>query len=547
MDSEFLHHEPCPRCGSSDNLARYSDGHAHCFSMGCDYFEKADGQDAEASKNKTKGNKRVSKDLIPIGDPSEWESRGIDLETAKKWGFTRTEYKGQVVRSFNYKDLNGSLVAQKVRFKGKDFKFLGDTKAAGLFGMHLWRDHGKKIVVTTGELDAMSVSKVQNHKWPVVSVKNGDSGAKKDIQACIDWLERFEEVILMFDQDESGRKAVEQVAPVFSPGKVKIAKLPLKDANAMLMDGRGAEIIDAIFGAKEFRPDGIVSINDLIDEAAKPPEWGLPWWSQKLTTLTYGRRFSETYALGAGTGVGKTDFLTQQISYDATVLHEPVGLFFLEQKPVETAKRIAGKIAGKSFHIPDGDWEIQELTDALCRIENVHFYDNFGAADWDVIASHIRFLHHAHGVRIFYVDHLTALADPSSERESLEEIMKSMASLANELNVIITFVSHLSTPDGKPHEEGGRVQIRHFKGSRAIGFWSHFMFGMERDQQAEAEDERQTTTFRVLKDRYTGRSAGETFYLGFENGQLFEKEVADKSPFPERDDIDDDDDDEIPF
>lgn len=33
MDSFFLHHSPCPKCGSRDNLAEYSDGHAFCF--GC--------------------------------------------------------------------------------------------------------------------------------------------------------------------------------------------------------------------------------------------------------------------------------------------------------------------------------------------------------------------------------------------------------------------------------------------------------------------------------------------------------------------------------
>jgi twinkle protein len=66
--------------------------------------------------------------------------------------------------------------------------------------------------------------------------------------------------------------------------------------------------------------------------------------------------------------------------------------------------------------------------------------------------------------------------------------------------------------------------IRHFKGSRSIGFWSVYMFGMERNQQAEDEGERQTTTFRVLKDRFTGRATGEVFYLGYnrETGMLYE-------------------------
>lgn len=32
----FVRHEPCPRCGSRDNLARYSSGSAFCF--GCGYY-----------------------------------------------------------------------------------------------------------------------------------------------------------------------------------------------------------------------------------------------------------------------------------------------------------------------------------------------------------------------------------------------------------------------------------------------------------------------------------------------------------------------------
>lgn len=38
--ARFLHHEPCPNCGSKDNLGRYDDGSAHCFG-GCGYFERA--------------------------------------------------------------------------------------------------------------------------------------------------------------------------------------------------------------------------------------------------------------------------------------------------------------------------------------------------------------------------------------------------------------------------------------------------------------------------------------------------------------------------
>lgn len=39
VDSYFLRHEPCPKCGSRDNLGVWSDGHKYCF--GCRYYELA--------------------------------------------------------------------------------------------------------------------------------------------------------------------------------------------------------------------------------------------------------------------------------------------------------------------------------------------------------------------------------------------------------------------------------------------------------------------------------------------------------------------------
>lgn len=39
MDSNFVSHNPCPSCGSRDNLGVWDDGHKWCF--GCGYWEKA--------------------------------------------------------------------------------------------------------------------------------------------------------------------------------------------------------------------------------------------------------------------------------------------------------------------------------------------------------------------------------------------------------------------------------------------------------------------------------------------------------------------------
>jgi len=447
--------------------------------------------------------------------------RKITEETVRKFGYQVGEHKGKKVQLAPYYDASGTMVAQKVRDAEKNMYWVGDAAKPRLFGQNLWPSTGKMIVVTEGEIDAMSVSQAQGNKWPVVSIPTGAPSAKKAIKQNLEYLEGFESVILMFDSDEPGREAAAECAELFSPGKCKIASMPsgIKDPNELLQAGRERDIVSAIWNAAAYRPDGLVNVIDLREEILKPTEMGLPWFLDELTHLTYGRRFGEVYGIGAGTGVGKSDFLAQQIAYDLTALKQRVGTIFLEQKPVETAKRVAGKIAGKRFHVPefDGGWTTEELTSTVESLGNgLVLYDSFGETEWDVVKAKIRFMAVSEGIKLIYIDHLTAMADTQDEKGSLEQIMKEMAGLANELGIIIHFVSHLTTPEGKPHEEGGRVSIRHFKGSRAIGFWSYFMFGLERDQQAEDSVVRQTTTLRILKDRYTGQATGEVIYLGYD-------------------------------
>lgn len=533
-ESELLFKAECPACGSSDACGTYTDGHTHCYS--CGKHTPATGE----APTDTPRRGRMAEDFTPIqGECRPLTKRGITEATCAHFGYTvgtdpRTDKKVQLAPYFN---AEGQMVAQKWRTADKEFGVVGKLKnALPLFGQHLWRDGGKKVVITEGEIDAMSVSQMQGNKWPVVSVPNGAQGAKKALGAALEWLEKFDEVILMFDQDEPGRAATAECAPLFSVGRCKVARLPLKDANEMLVEGRGAELIEAIWGAKPYRPDGIRSIAELAEEAELDVPQGRPWFLPTLDEATYGRRDGEIYAFGAGTGVGKTDLFTQSIAYDLLVLRLTVGVLYLEQPPVETVRRIAGKAVGKVLHVP-GKATVEERRAAikvLVDSERLHLYDNFGSTDWEVVKAKIRYMAVGLGCKHIYLDHLTALvASEEEERKALDKIMAEMAALALELKVTIHFISHLTRPEGKPHEEGGRVQIKHFRGSNAIGMWSHFMFGLERDQQAEDEADR-LTTLRVLKDRNTGQATGKTLLLGYDPISGMLSEAPDPSPFSDR-------------
>ena len=525
--SDVTGKEPCPECRKAggdtagDNLARYADGGAYCFS--CGHSERAEGtvaSSAPTSPSKPKG-------LITDLEYRSLVKRGISEETCRhfKYAVGKSAY-GKTVQVARYE--RDGKVAQKIRDADKHFSVLGDKSAMGLFGQHLWRDGGKKVVVTEGEIDAMTVSQLQQNKWPVVSVPNGAQGAAKAVAEAIEWLEGYEQVIFMFDQDEPGKAAARECAELLSPGKAFIARLPMKDANECLLANRGKDVISAMWDAKAFRPDGVIDISDVVDKACQDIQVGRAWPWPALTKATYGRRTGELYGFGGGTGCGKSTIFKQVAKHIIETEDLPVGLIMLEEPPSMTAKTIAGMMMGKRVHVPEVEYDREELRDTLLSLSGrVYLYDHFGSMCFDVIKQKIRYMVRALGVKDIFLDHLTALAAAieTDERKAIDAIMAELSSLCQELDCTIYYVSHLTTPEGKAHEEGGRVLEKQFRGSRSIAYWSHFLFGIERDKQ----DTGGVTVFRVLKDRYTGDAAGLQVGLKYstESGLLEECPIPD--------------------
>lgn len=563
-ESSFVGHEPCPACGSRDNLARYASGRAHCH--GCKYNEFPDDMTASSGPHRTR---MSSSDFTPfrpyegeLGDEKVTRSYGISTKTRQETGISLVRkgctYLGQEFPTkrcltFDYRLPGGELWGQKIRYKfpegfEKDKTFLfphvkdghpyGDGKTAPLWLMHKWGrgTSRQSLVIWEGEGDCAAYYEATGGKYPCVSLPNGASGAVESIKSWYEWIAEFETITLCFDGDDPGREWAAKSAAILPPGRVKIGEVPgYKDARAALLAGDVKSITQAYWNAQPFKPQGIFHVRDLIAEARKPVQMGIPWFLPELTRWTFGRRWGELYTLGAGNSIGKTDFTTQSIAYDALVLGIMTAVIYLEQPPVETLKRLAGKHAGKPFHIPMEaldeserytQEELDAALDALDASPNLVFGGNFASTCWEEVEAKIRYLVQAHGVRIVYLDNLTALVDETNERASVEGIIKSMALLCQELGIIIMLLCHLATPDGKPHEEGGQVSLKHFKGSRAMGAWPHYSFGLERNTQHPDKAMRNYSTLRCVKDRYTGRANGNTLCLRFvqDTGQLVECE-----------------------
>ena len=164
--SEFQGHTGCHKCGSSDALATYSDGHGYCFAC-YTHFKEVDGLEATNVVTYTKP-------VELYRTPQAITDRRISLDTVKRYGVTVDNGK----QYYPYYDKDGKLVGSKVRTVAtKEFTTRGDMRQNTMFGQQLFNTGGRYVTVVEGELDAMAAYEMLGSRYPVVSVAKGAGGA----------------------------------------------------------------------------------------------------------------------------------------------------------------------------------------------------------------------------------------------------------------------------------------------------------------------------------------------------------------------------------
>ena len=184
-----------------------------------------------------------------------------------------------------------------------------------------------------------------------------------------------------------------------------------------------------------------------------------------------------------------------------------MGILELEANNKRTALGLMSAALGKPYHIGEHDKEELEsaFADTLAKW-NVFLFDGFGSFDPDVIYNRIEYLASGLECRIIFLDHLSILLSglDGDERRMIDSTMTRLRSLVERTGITLFLVSHLrrSNSDSNSHEEGGRVSLGQLRGSHSISQISDTVIALERDQQSE--DSNNTSTLRVLKNRYSG-------------------------------------------
>ena len=505
--SEFVRHEPCPSCGSKDNVARYTDGSAYCF--GCSYKENT-------SRVSLTPKKKMDMNFIE-GEYRDLVKRKLSSQTLRKFNYQINKD----VHIANYYDKENNLVAQHTRSSNKDFKWKGNLDNIQLFGQHLWRDGGKLCVVTEGEIDCLTVSQyVFQNRFPVVSIPSGTNSAHKYVAKNIEWLELFDHVIFCFDNDAPGKEAAIKCAALLTPAKAKIASLPLKDASDMVQAGLGKDLIDCIYGAKIYRPDGIIQGKetwDILNQEDLESTCNYPY--EGLNNKLNGMRLGEIVTFTAGTGIGKSQ-VCREIAYHLTRNKQQVAYIALEENVKRSIRGIVGLELNKPIHLPEVFNSIpkEELKTAWENVStNINFYNHFGSTDSKNLLSKIKYFVSAIGCKWVILDHVNIAVsgiDEGDERRLIDNIMTRLRSLVEELQFGLILVCHLKRPvnSNKGHEEGLNTSMSQLRGSAGIGQLTDICIGCERNQQ-DNENSNQMT-LRILKNRFNG-TTGIASYLSY--------------------------------
>ena len=520
---------PCPNCPSSDAYATYDDGHGYCFS--CNTYTKEDGLEITIKDDKAaefmdpfKSMPKPPVEYDPYAGMKETlrPIRGVSTDTMRKYRVSVLTDSSDTPKYMVYP--YGKQAKKYRDLVNKDFRSTGLISEAGLFGEDIFTaGMAREVLITEGELDALSAYQMLGGTIPCVSVRNAATAAK-DCAKSIKYLNGFDRIILCLDNDEPGRNAAQQIARLFDINKVLYVPVAdgLKDANDYLVANRIAEFAKAVQNADRFRPKNIISSNAQVLKALNDDQSSATVASYPFPTLndlTKGIRLNEVNLFLAQEKIGKTEVMRAIEHHLVKTTDYNLGIIHLEEKERRAICGLVGYEVEAPVHLPDGGFSNDDIAKVYAKLtkrdDRVHFYSHFGSDDPDEILRIIRYMVTVCDCKFVFLDHITMLVtgfEDEDERKKLDYISTRLAMMTRELQFTLFLVSHVN--------DNGQT-----RGSRNIAKVADLIIHLSRNIEADDQDERNTTKLLVRGNRFAG-TTGPAGHLYFDPKTYVLKEMT---------------------
>lgn len=474
--------------------------------------------------------------------------RKISKETADYLDIRQDEHGNMV---FNYYDERDVLTMCKYRparkvghGENKNWCQPGADTSPLLFNMNRINPT-QPLVIATGELDCASLIEagIQN----AVSIPLGDQNYAW-MEECMPWIDRFKEIIVCHDNDESGNKFIKTVLPRLESWRCKIANCPeyyideagekkrhIKDINEVLYWYGKEGVVNMIANAADAPVPSLVDLSDVEEtdlSMLDGIETGIIDLDKQIMKLFYG-----TFNILSGTpGSGKTSWLYQLV---CNTLHQGLGAWvFSRELPDYMTKNwinflFAGPRNVNQYAAENGAVyyrvtqaaknAINEAYRGLCHLYRDDFDNKAESLQKSMIDAARKY-----GDKLFIIDNLMTVdleADDSNKYDKQTEFVNWLIQFSRRYDVCTVLVCHPRKLQFGQED----LEMYDVAGSSNLVNLAHRGFGLKRISKKEKEGKRNKkgdgwevppypfdVKLSVLKDRMRGRA-------GYELGMYYDE------------------------
>ena len=367
----------------------------------------------------------------------------------------------------------------------KAFWTSGGTEKC-LFGWQVIPPTARNVVITEGELDAMTM---YQYGFPALSVPFGGGKARKQdwIETEFEHLERFDAIYLCMDNDEEGAIAAAEIIDRLGRHRCRLVSLPHKDANECLAQGVTQAVIKtARKTSKTLDPSELRNASAYTEDVVKRfgPQneamkgFLLPWNSAAgVFTFEWGA----TTIISGQAGHGKSE-IVGQIVIDAAQQKVRSCVASLEFKPDKWLARVVRQMTCNPFASEDQVRAAMHWLEPSLWAFEVNGR-GAGTAKVDKLLDVFAYARARYGVRLFVIDNLSKCGIPEDDYSAQKQAISDITEFAVEHDVHIIVVAHQRKTD----DEFSRSGKQGIKGSSAYGDLADNVWIIWRNRKKEFE------------------------------------------------------------
>lgn len=371
----------------------------------------------------------------------------------------------------------------------------------------------KPLIITEGCIDCLAV--IECGFYNVVSVPLGSQNFHW-IEKNLDWLDQFQDIILCGDADEAGKKMNIEAASRLGVDKCRFFQHPTYKVNGKLKQINDINECLYRLGKEETRKCIEEAINApnprVIDfSQIKSIDWsqvdGISFGIKELDKQLFKMYRSSLTLIFAKPSAGKTSYVNQVI---ANAMDEGRRIFlYTDELSEEMFKNwfnftVAGRRHIQSFMSKEGSPYYKVSPKAEVKIsefyqDRLFIYRDTESSNIDSLLACIKEEIRRKGTSVVVLDNLMTIDIDSkaSELEQQKMIMKRLAKLAKDYNVVVILVAHAK----KTKEE---LSLEDVSGTFSIANLSGRMLSMERN--TNINDNSHDVMMRVIKDRFGSKN-----------------------------------------